>query len=65
MASLTPIELLEKEFDENKKALNKSYKLFENSLIDSATHLKHKERLGKLISAYEYSLYLLKQNIRK
>jgi hypothetical protein len=65
MSSLNPIELLEKELDENRKALNKSFKLFEKGEIDSSTHLKHKERLGKLISAYEYSLYLLKRNIQK
>jgi hypothetical protein len=59
MTSLNPIPLLERELEENEKALQKSIKLYNEGLIDAETHLTHKINLRKLIDNYKYAIYIL------
>lgn len=58
---MTPIELLQKELDENKRALEKSNEMFENHIIDTALHETHYRNLIRVIREYESAIRLLTQ----
>jgi hypothetical protein len=64
MASPDPIQLLEEELDEHKRALDKSIKLYESGDLEAEVHVIHKERLKKLIDNYTYAIYILKEKKR-
>ena len=61
MASLDPIQLLEKILNEHEIALTKSINSYKMGLIDDKTHIIYKENLRSLIDKYKYAIQILKK----
>ena len=64
MPSPDPIELLEQKLEEHQVALQKSINLYNQGLLDAATHVEHKINLKSLIDRYTYAIYILKEKKR-
>ena len=58
---MTPIELLKKQLNEYERALQKSFKSFQDGLLNKEFHETHKKNLEPKIFEYKKAINLLEQ----